>query len=170
MDPTSGEQNAHDPQPRLRVAAYVIRPRPRPELLIFEHVGIPQAGWQVPAGGVHANEDLPAAVLREVLEETGLTGLTLVRALTTEDKPHPDTGQPRRTTYFHLLASVRIADHWIHRVAGTGGDAGLAFACRFHPLPLPFPLADGQDAWLGLIDPALAARSTNVRRTPCRGK
>ncbi|MEV4319499.1 NUDIX domain-containing protein [Actinocrispum sp. NPDC049592] len=143
------------------MAAYVIRPRPRPELLIFEHVGIRQAGWQVPAGGVHTGEDLPAAVLREALEETGLSGLTIVRPLTTEDKPHPDTGQPRRTTFFHVLAPIEAAGRWVHRVAGTGGDAGLMFACHFEPLPLRHPLADDQDAWLGLIDPALATHSAS---------
>ena len=144
--------------PRIRVAAYVIRPRPRPELLIFAHVDVPEAGQQVPAGGVHADEDLPTAVLREVKEETGLTGITIVRALTTEDKPHPTTGQPRRTTYFHLLAPTDTADDWIHRVEGTGSDTGMTFACHFQPLSLPHPLADQQDAWLGLIDPTLATR------------
>ncbi|WP_410659228.1 NUDIX hydrolase [Amycolatopsis sp. lyj-112] len=144
--------------PRIRVAAYVIRPRPRPELLIFEHIDVPEAGRQVPAGGVNAHEGLPKAVLREVTEETGLTGVTIVRALTTEDKPHPETGQPHRTTYFHLSAPTDTADDWLHRVEGAGSDTGMTFACHFHPLPLRHPLADDQDAWLGLIDPALATR------------
>ena len=58
--------------PRIRVAAYVIRPRPQPELLIFEHLGVPEAGQQVPAGRVQSGEDPTQAVLREVIEETGL--------------------------------------------------------------------------------------------------
>ena len=153
-------------QPRIRVAAYVIRPRPQPELLVFEHIDVPEAGQQVPAGGVNPNEDLPRAVLREVIEETGLAGVTIVRALTTEDKPHPGTGQPRRTTYFHLLAPTDTADDWIHRVEGTDSDIGMMFACHFHPLPLPHPLADDQDAWLGLIDPALATRPPQPARQP----
>jgi ADP-ribose pyrophosphatase YjhB (NUDIX family) len=152
--------------PRIRVAAYVIRPKPQPELLIFEHVGLPEAGQQVPAGGVNANEDLPTAVLREVAEETGLTSATIVRALTTEDRPHPLTGRPRRTTYFHLLASTDTADDWIHRVEGTGGDTGMVFRCHFQPLPLPHPLADDQDAWLRLIDPALARQPPRPGRRP----
>jgi ADP-ribose pyrophosphatase YjhB (NUDIX family) len=152
--------------PRIRVAAYVIRPRPQPELLIFEHIDVPEAGRQVPAGGVNSNEDLPRAVLREVIEETGLAGVTIVRALTTEDKPHPETGQPRRTTYFHLLAPTDTADHWIHRVEGTGSDIGMMFACHFHPLPLSHPLTDDQDAWLKLIDPALATRPPQSGQQP----
>lgn len=143
-------------EPRLRVAAYVIRQRSRPELLVFDHVDFPEAGQQIPAGGVYPGEDLVVAVLREVLEETGLADVTVVRLLRTDDRPQHQTGQPRRTFYFHLRAPSNTPDEWTHRVSGDGGDAGLAFACRFRALPLARPLADNQDAWLGLIDPALA--------------
>ncbi|MBO2451072.1 NUDIX domain-containing protein [Actinomadura barringtoniae] len=139
-------------RPRRRVAAYVIRERAVPELLVFDHVGIPRAGTQIPAGGVEPGEELERAVLREVAEETGLTTARVVRALTVEDKPHPDTGEPRRTTYFHLQAPADTADAWHHAVSGDGGDAGMTFACYFLPLPLQQPLADDQDAWLGRID------------------
>jgi ADP-ribose pyrophosphatase YjhB (NUDIX family) len=155
-----GERTIHviAPEPRIRVAAYVIRPRPRPELLVFEHLDAPEAGLQVPAGGVDSLEDLTHAVLREVHEETGLTGVKVLRTLTTEEKPHPETGQPRRTTYFHLQASIDAPDDWIHQVTGAGGDGGMVFACRFLPLPLLHPLADDQDSWLGLINPAMATQ------------
>ncbi|MCX4736709.1 NUDIX domain-containing protein [Streptomyces sp. NBC_01363] len=123
-------------RPRIRVAAYVIRNRAVPELLVFDHIGMPAAGTQVPAGGVEPDEETEHAVLREVAEETGLSSATVVRRIAVEDKPHPDTGQPRRTTFFFLR-----------------DDAGLTFACRFLPLPLRRPLADEQDAWLGHIDP-----------------
>lgn len=69
-----------------------------------------------------------------------------------ESKPHPDTGQPRRTTFFFLQASAETRDAWNHHVKGDGEDAGLIFACRFLALPLEQPLADDQDAWLGHID------------------
>ncbi|KAB2350207.1 NUDIX hydrolase [Actinomadura rudentiformis] len=139
--------------PRIRVAAYVIRLRALPELLVFDHIGMPRAGTQIPAGGAHPGEELEQAVLREVAEETGLLIPSVVRRIIVEDKPHPDTGQPRRTTYFHLEAPATTADAWHHTVRGDGGDAGLTFACRFVPLPLERPLADAQDAWLGHIDP-----------------
>jgi ADP-ribose pyrophosphatase YjhB (NUDIX family) len=149
-------------QPRIRVAGYVIRERDTPELLVFDHVGTPEAGTQVPAGGAGLGEELAAAVLREVVEETGLTTATVVRELAVEDKPHPGTGQPRRTTFFLLRAPADTPDAWEHRVGGNGDDAGHVFACRFVPLPLARPLADEQDAWLGHVDPGLA---TPDRRT-----
>lgn len=145
-------ENAWVTRPRIRVAAYVIRHRAVPELLVFDHLGMSQAGTQVPAGGVHPGEELEQAVLREVAEETGLLTASVIRPITVEDKPHPDTRQPRRTTYFHLQAPATTADAWHHTVHGDGDDAGLTFACHFLPLPLEQSLADDQDAWLGHID------------------
>ncbi|MER8071170.1 NUDIX domain-containing protein [Streptomyces sp. NPDC094034] len=140
-------------RPRIRVAAYMIRNRAVPEVLVFDHIGMPEAGTQVPAGGVKPGEELEEAVLREVAEETGLLTATVVRQIATENKPHPDTGQPRRTSFFFLRAAAETSDAWEHHVNGDGDDAGLTFACRFLPLPLKQPLADDQDAWLGRIDP-----------------
>jgi ADP-ribose pyrophosphatase YjhB (NUDIX family) len=153
--------NAGMTRPRIRVAAYVIRYRAVPELLVFDHIGMPEAGTQVPAGGVTSGEGLEEAVLREVAEETGLLTPTVVRQIAVEDKPHPDTGQPRRTGFFHLRAPADTADEWEHHVHGDGDDAGLAFACRFLPLPLKQPLADDQDAWLDRIDPRWTTATGN---------
>ena len=150
-------------RPRIRVAAYVIRPRTVPELLVFDHVGAPQAGTQVPAGGVRSGEEPEQAVLREVAEETGLRTVRLIQQLAVEEKPHPDTHQPRRTTYFHLQAPVTTADAWNHTASGEGDDVGLTFTCRFVPLPLKRPLADDQDAWLGHIDPRWATLAGDRR-------
>ncbi|WP_093896446.1 NUDIX domain-containing protein [Streptomyces sp. Ncost-T10-10d] len=140
-------------RPRIRVAAYVIRHCANPEVLVFGHIGMPEAGTQVPAGGAEPGESLEEAVLREVAEETGLLTATVVRQIAVENKPHPDTGQPRRTSFFLLQAPADTSDAWDHQVNGDGDDAGLTFSCRFLPLPLEQPLADDQDAWLGRIDP-----------------
>ena len=60
--------------------AYVTRGS---ELLVFRHRDEPyeESGLQVPAGAVRPGESLPAAALREAVEETGLTGLVLVSHL-----------------------------------------------------------------------------------------
>lgn len=138
---------------RIRVAAYVLRERKSWELLVFEHVGIPEAGLQIPAGGVRPDEPVEMAVVREVFEETGLRRLTIRSQLHTEHKPHPTTGIPRTTTFFAVDASDQTSDRWKHLVEGDGADAGMTFHCRFVQLPLSRPLADDQDAGLGLIDP-----------------
>lgn len=138
--------------PRIRVAAYVLRQRRTWELLVFEQAGRPQAGRQIPAGGVHFSETLEEAVLREVHEETGLKGLSLRTKLVTQDKPHPLTGQPRSTTFFVIDVDAETPDTWEHIVRGDDSDHGMVFVCRFVSLPLFRSLADDQDAWLELID------------------
>jgi ADP-ribose pyrophosphatase YjhB (NUDIX family) len=55
-----------------KVAVLVTRPGPDgPELLVFEHADEP-AGVQVPAGTVEPGEDVRAAAIRELHEETGV--------------------------------------------------------------------------------------------------
>ncbi|MGN2639223.1 NUDIX hydrolase [Nocardia takedensis] len=135
------------------MAAYVLRHHRGPELLVFDHVGIPEAGTQIPAGGVHPGEDLEGAVRRETAEETGLFDLEVIARLTVDHRPHPESGHPRHTTFFHLRARPETPDSWTHRVAGTDTDASLEFACHFTPLPLTTPLADNQHAWLHLLHP-----------------
>lgn len=125
------------PSPKFWSSTTSVCPRPAPKFL---------------RGGVRSGEELEEAVLREVAEETGLLTATVVRQIAVENKPHPDTGQPRRTTFFFLQASAETRDAWNHHVKGDGEDAGLVFACRFLALPLEQPLADDQDAWLGHID------------------
>src|SRR5579871_4328772 len=110
---------------RVRVAAYVVRAGASgPELLVFDHGGIPEAGRQVPAGGVTAGESLEDAVRREVAEETGLANVTVRTSLGVTQHPHPDTGAPRVTAFYYATTGDP-RDRWEHEVAGDGGDRGL---------------------------------------------
>lgn len=62
-----------------KLTAFVIRGlETSADLLLFEH---PHAGIQIPAGTVQGGETPEQAVLREVVEETGLTNVTLRRTL-----------------------------------------------------------------------------------------
>ena len=61
-----------------KVLAYVMR---GDQVCVFEQPAFPEAGIQVPAGTVEPGEDAASAVLREATEETGLTGLEVVRYL-----------------------------------------------------------------------------------------
>jgi lincosamide nucleotidyltransferase len=132
-----------DPASRLRVACYVTREHARRlELLVFDHADFPDAGTQVPAGGVELGETFPAAALREVREETGLEQVEFVRLLGDSDRPHPTNGDSRLTTYLHLRLTGETAEGWRHVVRGRGEDADLRFDCRWEPLPIE--LADDQ--------------------------
>ena len=73
-------------------------------------------------------EALADAVLREVAEETGLTAVMLGAALAVQQRPHPHTGQPRVTVFFHAR-TAEPRDAWTHTVAGPEGDEdhGLVF-------------------------------------------
>lgn len=140
------------PTVRVRVAAYVLRRRAgHPvELLVFDHDADLPPGTHVPAGGVAPEEPLEEAVVREVAEESGLTRVRVLRPLAEEHTPHPIRRFPRHTTFFELEVDddADVPDAWDHQVTGAGRDNGMTFHCRFEPLPLAFPLADGQDAWL----------------------
>ncbi|MCM2577144.1 NUDIX hydrolase [Streptomyces meridianus] len=151
------------PEPRIRVAAYAVRSEPVPELLVFDHVGMPEAGTRIPAGGVQPGVDLERAVLRELAEETGVTDAVVVRPVALDRSPHPTTGMPRRTTFFLHRVPASIPSDWTHRVRSDGEDDGLTFACRFEPLPLTVPPADGQHAWLGQADPSWATAAGRTR-------
>jgi hypothetical protein len=87
----------------------------------------------------------------------------VLRQIAVEDRPHPDTGEPRRTSFFYLRAPADTLDAWKHHVHGDGDDAGLTFSCRFLPLPLKRPLADEQDVWLGNIDPCWNTMTGDIR-------
>ena len=137
---------------RPRVAAYVIRRLgDGVELLVFDHEDIPEAGTQVPAGGIRPTESRREAVLREVKEETGLDAVRVVTELGIIESPHPASGQSRQTSYWVLEAAEELPSEWRHVVASDDEDGGMAFLCRWEPLPLDVALVDEQGALLSQI-------------------
>jgi 8-oxo-dGTP pyrophosphatase MutT (NUDIX family) len=115
---------------------YVERDR---ELLVFDHRDHPEAGTQVPAGGVLDGEALADAVVREVREETGLQLDSEPILLGTHQ--HLDgLGRPALSYFFRLDAPRGAPDSWEHVVAGDGEDAGLVFSCRFDAAPVLWPV------------------------------
>ena len=121
---------------RRRVAVYVERGS---DLLVFEHRDQPDAGTQIPAGGLQRDEEPEAGVFREVFEETGLRLSAPPSLLGTHD--HPDgLGRPSRTYFFTVDAPVDAPDAWEHQVTGEGDDNDLVFLCRFDPAPTLWPV------------------------------
>ena len=129
----------------LRVVAYVTRGR---ELLVFEHLGLPSAGTQVPAGRLDPGESLKAGLARELDEEVGIRA-RVVRELGYVTRRQGD-GKVYESHYFQL-ESDDPRDAWEHVVRGNGDDAGLVFLCRFAPLEPPPQLAGRQAEFLRLL-------------------
>ncbi|GAS93191.1 UDP-glucose/GDP-mannose dehydrogenase, partial [Mycolicibacterium canariasense] len=62
----------------------------------------------------------------------------------------PTANLPQRSS---LYSGPRPTNPKSHSDWTTKRVPLMVFNCRFTPLPLKQPLADDQDAWLGLIDP-----------------
>ena len=125
-------------------------------LLILRHPHHPEAGLQVPAGTVEPGESLEAAVMREAREETGLSGLKVVRYLgDTVFDASPWGGAPaQRRHFFHLRLLSDAPTRWLHNETDGGNTAPILFELYWALLPggLP-PLIAGHDEML----PALLA-------------
>jgi len=128
-----------------KVVCYVVR---GDELLVFRHRSH-DAGLQVPAGTIEPGEAPAAAALREAEEETGLTGLRLVRKL--GEYTHPLAGRPEdhRRHVFHLAAPSGAPERWEHFAEGA-----YWFVFSWVPLSAVPPLAGSQGDLLHLLAPA----------------
>ncbi|MBA2567737.1 MAG: NUDIX domain-containing protein [Actinobacteria bacterium] len=117
---------------RERVVAYVTREGPMGlELLTIEQGDI-DAGVQVPAGRLDPGESPEQGLAREVEEETGITGVSVVRRLADPDEFERLYGPgAHRSHAFHAEVAVEGTDEWEHRVGGTGADAGFVYRCRW---------------------------------------
>lgn len=114
--------------PALTVDAVVLRPRPPEpgradlEVLLVQRGREPfRGGWAFPGGFVDYGEEPGAAVLREVEEETGLTGLPL--------RQHRVYGDPRRDPRGHTVTLVYVAELGAdpsRQAARAGDDAAEA--------------------------------------------
>jgi 8-oxo-dGTP diphosphatase len=134
---------------RRRVVAYVTRERDgATELLTIAAAEYPEEGTQVPAGRIDYWETLEEGLFRELAEETGVTGVRIVREL-------PDFECTHRTFShnhaFHLVAEEETPDEWEHRVQGKGADAGLTHLCRWLPLTADLELWNSRDPMLAKL-------------------
>ena len=127
-----------------RVLAYVTRERSgATQLLVFDQLGDPAAGTQVPAGRLDHGESLEDGLRRELHEEAGLERVRIVREL-------PVLGDwVAGSEYDNHAYEVRVEgeeppDAWEHVVLGDGDDAGMVFLYRW------VAVEPGVDLWRGL--------------------
>ena len=108
-----------------KVLAYVTR---GDALLVFLQPEFPDAGLQVPAGTIEQGEDAMAAALREVEEESGLTGVSVTEFLGQYEfhmAPYRDELQERHV--FHLVENGAAPATWRHWETHGGGSEPIEF-------------------------------------------
>lgn len=118
-------------------------------LLVFQHEGMSEAGWQVAGGTLEPGESPEAAVLREVREETGLANPVLPRFLGKRVREMSDFGRDevQRRSFFHVSLTEEPPERWQHLAEGQ-----YTFDFTWATLPdgVPPLIAD-----LGALLPAL---------------
>lgn len=86
------------------------------QLLVFEHPESPEAGIQVPAGTLEADESPEQGVLREAHEETGLSELVLGEFLgiQTRDMSDFDKLEIHERAFYHVRFTGTAPMRWHH--------------------------------------------------------
>ncbi|MEM7245040.1 MAG: NUDIX domain-containing protein [Acidobacteriota bacterium] len=106
-------------------------------LLVLRHPEHPEAGVQVPGGTRRSGEEPEVAALREAREETGLTGLRIVRLLgMTEHDMRPfGKDETHRRHVFELALDDEPPERWHHHEDDPeGGGAPILFELSWEPL------------------------------------
>jgi 8-oxo-dGTP diphosphatase len=119
---------------RSRAYAYITNQN---RLLVFKHTDFPEAGIQVPAGTVQPHEEPDVAVMREAREETGLTGLQMVRYLGRLERDMSPFGTPeiQEAWYFHLCCPGDPPQTWRHAETSAGTVEPIWFEFFWAELP-----------------------------------
>lgn len=155
-DSTAGaapaQNTAASPRVVRKVVGYIVR---EDKLLVFTHDDIPLevTGVQVPAGTIEADEAPQDAVVREVLEETGLA-TRIVSDLGMEHYDARPTKHEIHERYFFQLAPVdeEIPERW---AAGednpSDGGEPQRWTCFWIPLEQSQVLCAGFGARLGRL-------------------
>jgi len=135
-----------EPPFKRKVFAYITH---NGRLLVFSQPGAPEVRSQVPAGTVEGDEPLNTAVMREAIEETGLSGLELVRPLGEQVcnvRNNAGEWETHHRYFYHLRCTDAPPTTWEHweRVRSDGGPDVL-FSFHWVPLPQGIPPLTSDD-------------------------
>ncbi|MBM7580396.1 NUDIX hydrolase [Jeotgalibacillus terrae] len=142
---------------KQKVLAYITRENAgKTELLVFSQKERPQAGLQVPGGGVEDDELLIDALYREIEEETGLKRdeLQLQGKLHKHMYYSEDRSRYYERNFFHLALKRPVENEWEYTVESNGKDDGFKFQFEWRPLEDASKLAADMDnavEWLNEV-------------------
>ena len=138
---------------RRRAYAYVTRIKDGArQVLVFSQQNDPEAGIQIPGGGIEPGETPFEGVRREVIEETGLLDCTVERELAVDvwEYHHGDLHQ-RVERHFFLLSVDAAPDEWEYDVTGKGEDNGFVFLYFWVNSPDDVELVPGDADYLHMV-------------------
>ncbi|ANE46316.1 hypothetical protein SY83_08535 [Paenibacillus swuensis] len=141
----------------LKAYAYITRVHEgRTEVLILKH---PEAGngFQIPKGTVNAGENPEEAVLREMAEETGLSGLK-IHSLIGFDQWTDSEGQEQDRYFFHIPIEEE-RNEWYHLPTGGGKEAGQVFVYFWITRKDEIHLAEGHGDYLDEVLERVVSRA-----------
>jgi len=113
---------------KKKVLGYIVRKNEcNWELLVFEQKGFPEAGIQIPGGTVEEfDDDLSAALIREIREESGLEDVTVLSEILSEIYYH-ELKKEFQERHFFIVTTSTKKNEWSHIVKASGEDSGLQF-------------------------------------------
>jgi 8-oxo-dGTP pyrophosphatase MutT (NUDIX family) len=137
---------------RRRAFGYVTRTKNGTrQVLVFRHRDYPEAGIQIPGGGIEPEETPLEGIRREIVEETGLLDCAVERELAVDVREyHTGDLHQRIERHFFLLSVNNVPDEWAHHVTGKGEDNGLVFLYFWTSSPVEVKLVLGDADYLYL--------------------
>ncbi|MDZ7605143.1 MAG: NUDIX hydrolase [Cyclobacteriaceae bacterium] len=134
------------PRPAVTTDCIIIRGKDPMEVLLIERKHDPFMGsWALPGGFVDMDEDLEHGAIRELHEETNLTGVALQQFRT--------YGKPGRDPRGRTVSVVYYGFHDNHQKAMAGDDAAKVRWFDVNSLPpLAFDHAEILDDFFGVMD------------------
>lgn len=94
---------------------------------LLGYLSDPGVPYRFVGGKVEAGEEPEAALLREIREESGLTGLTIVRKLGVQNYYKPYIAAYVVRHDYLLVPTMKLPERREHVVTGSGGDDGAVF-------------------------------------------
>lgn len=116
---------------KTKVLVYIYRENNQGfEILVFDHVDFPEAGTQIIGGTVEDGEDLREALLREMIEESGLVFHIVDVYPIGQSVYYRKDREEKNLRHYFKIEGAHLDDEWIHEVDSPGADCGLKF--RFY--------------------------------------